>query len=642
MNKFRYKLACYTLSAILALFTSFISCTSVQITPALLPTQVSATLPISQVTQDQPFTIVALPDTQWYSEFYPATYTAQTQWIQDNTISKNIVFTVHLGDLVESQHDHNELVTEQWRNAKKAMDLLNGLKYSVLPGNHDNCNFATNEINNTFFNSVFPYTEFEKYPWYAGHYPKNGNENSYSLVDISCQKLLILNIGYFGDISEPTDELSKVFAWANTAIAQYPERSVIVVTHALIGNDGGFLRPGRLLWDQVIKKHRNIFLVLCGHACTESTITQTGESGNVVNILLSDYQCDENGGNGYLRVMKFIPSESTIHVETFSPLTNALRPNSASFDIPYTFKYKCPSVITSAATDISDTTATLNGTASFPLLPAKNFTPRKGELIAASLNNTVSFNASFEYGTGSGVYTSETSPVALHGSGHFQTSVSRLRPCTTYYVRAVLTSPQVDPQTYALNRVIQGAGIGIDHRPILNLFNIPVILARPSTIYGNEISFTTIGCSISTGPASHGSGGGQIGSPAPPTNMANIIVQSATIATTRVAPGEKVNVAATVTNTGGSNGAAKITLYVNGQEAESRGITLTSGQTAIVSFSTSGNEPGTYTIYVNGVSAGSFEVDMFTNNDALIYSIIALFTLGIIGVLYMVVKRRVA
>jgi hypothetical protein len=634
MNKCRYNPACYTLSAILALSTFFISCTPVQIPPALLPTQVSATLP---VTQDEPFTIVALPDTQWYSEFYPATFTAQTQWIQNNTISKNIVFTVHLGDLVESQHDHNELVTEQWRNAKKAMDLLNGLKYSVLPGNHDNCNFATNEINNTFFNSVFPYTEFKKYPWYSGHYPQNGNENSYSLVDISCQKLLILNIGYFGDISEPTDELLKVFAWANAAIAQYPERSVIVVTHALIGNDGGFLRPGRLLWDQVLKKHRNIFLALCGHACTESTITQTGESGNVVNILLSDYQCDENGGNGYLRVMKFIPSKSIIHVETFSPLTNALRPNSASFDIPYTYKYQCPSVITSAATDISVTTATLNGTAIIPLLPAKNLTPLKGELIDASLNNMVSFNASFEYGTGSGDYTSQTSPVALHGSGRFQMSVSGLRPYTTYYVRAILTIPQVNPQTYALNRVIQGAGIGIDDRSIFNLFNIPVILARPSTIYGNEISFTTIGL---TGPTSHGTGGGQIGSPAPPTNMANIIVQSATIATTQVAPGEKVNVAATVTNTGGSNGAAKITLYVNGQEAESRGVTLSSGQTAPVSFSISRNEPGTYTVYVNGVPAGSFVVDMFTNNDVLIYSIIALFTLGIIGVLYMVVKRR--
>jgi len=45
---------------------------------------------------------------------------------------------------------------------------------------------------------------------------------------------------------------------------------------------------------------------------------------------------------------------------------------------------------------------------------------------------------------------------------------------------------------------------------------------------------------------------------------------------------------------------------------------------------------------VNGVPAGSFTVDLFTNNDALIYGIIALFTVGIIGVLLVVVRRRTA
>src|SRR5690349_13127930 len=30
------------------------------------------------------FTIIALPDTQYYSEDYPATFTAQTQWIVNN------------------------------------------------------------------------------------------------------------------------------------------------------------------------------------------------------------------------------------------------------------------------------------------------------------------------------------------------------------------------------------------------------------------------------------------------------------------------------------------------------------------------------------------------------------------------------
>jgi len=333
MCKHRYKPARYILSAILVLFIIFASCTTTQVPPAEAPAPVPVVQPVPQ---EKPFVIIALPDSQYYSKSFPTTFIAQTQWIKDNTISKNIAFTVHLGDITDSQHKGSELVKGEWANAKNAMDLLDGLKYSVLPGNHDN--LVEGKVDNTFFNSVFPYTEFEKFPWYGGHYPLNGNENSYSLVDISGQKLLILNIGFFGYFAQTTVELSKLFDWANTAIAKYPERRVIVVTHSMINNKGDFLPEGQLLWDQVIKQHNNVFLVLCGHQHTELTTTKTGEYGNVVNILLSDYQKEKNGGNGYLRMMEFVPSQSIIHVETFSPLINKLRDKSPSFDLPYTFQ----------------------------------------------------------------------------------------------------------------------------------------------------------------------------------------------------------------------------------------------------------------------------------------------------------------
>jgi hypothetical protein len=333
MDKYAYKLARYALSAILALFIFLTSCTATQIPPAPQPAIVPVTQPVAQ---GKPFTIVALPDTQLYSKSFPATFTAQTQWIKDNTISRDIVFTVHLGDIVDSQHKSSEPVEGEWTNAKNAMYLLDGLKYSVLPGNHDN--LVKGKIDNTYFNWAFPCTEFEKYSWYGGHYPQNGNENSYSLVDISGQKLLILSIGFFGHLTYPTSQLSMVFDWANAAITKYPERRVIVVTHSMINDKGEFSRDGGLLWDQVIKQHKNVFLVLCGHMCAESTITRSGESGNVVHILLSDYQCDEKGGNGYLRVMEFIPSQSIIHVETFSPLTNKFRDKSTSLELAYTFQ----------------------------------------------------------------------------------------------------------------------------------------------------------------------------------------------------------------------------------------------------------------------------------------------------------------
>ena len=46
-----------------------------------------------------------LPDTQHYSEAFPAIFTSQTQWIVDNKEARNIVFVTHEGDIVE----HNDL-----------------------------------------------------------------------------------------------------------------------------------------------------------------------------------------------------------------------------------------------------------------------------------------------------------------------------------------------------------------------------------------------------------------------------------------------------------------------------------------------------------------------------------------------------
>ena len=46
------------------------------------------------------FTIVVLPDTQFYSAEFPVVYTAQTEWIANSIASRNILFVTHLGDVV--------------------------------------------------------------------------------------------------------------------------------------------------------------------------------------------------------------------------------------------------------------------------------------------------------------------------------------------------------------------------------------------------------------------------------------------------------------------------------------------------------------------------------------------------------------
>ena len=67
------------------------------------------------------FTIVVLPDTQFYSQSHSDIFDVQTQWIVNNIESMNIVFVTHLGDVVDSWGD-----LKQWDAANHSLSLLEG------------------------------------------------------------------------------------------------------------------------------------------------------------------------------------------------------------------------------------------------------------------------------------------------------------------------------------------------------------------------------------------------------------------------------------------------------------------------------------------------------------------------------------
>ena len=65
------------------------------------------------------FTVVVLPDTQFYSESYPAIFDNQTQWIIDEAENLNVAFVTHEGDIV-----NQATVSAQWQNANRSLSKL--------------------------------------------------------------------------------------------------------------------------------------------------------------------------------------------------------------------------------------------------------------------------------------------------------------------------------------------------------------------------------------------------------------------------------------------------------------------------------------------------------------------------------------
>ncbi len=264
----------------------------------------------------EPFSVVVLPDTQNYAEKFADTYVAQTQWIRDNLEKENIKFVMHLGDIVQHHNDSEE----QWQVADRAHRLLDGVvPYSMLPGNHDlEYKNKAYSRKTTLYNKYFGPQRFTDCSWYGGHWGEN-NDNNFCTFEAGGMKFLVISLEY-----APRDE---VLAWATDLANSHPDHRVIAATHCYMrpaGRDktsGGSLgNSGDGMWEKFVRRAPNVFLVKSGHVLGVGRQVSTNDAGLPVHETLVDYQGLPNGGDGWLRVMRFVPDENKIEIRAYSPL----------------------------------------------------------------------------------------------------------------------------------------------------------------------------------------------------------------------------------------------------------------------------------------------------------------------------------
>jgi len=293
----------------------------------------------------EPFTLVALPDTQMYTDL--RNYTAykeqrgwaryfykQTNWIKKNKDRLNIVMVAHLGDITQTDS------ILEWQVASRAFKKIDkSVPYLLCLGNHD-MGYPTDHrkapkigkwpnVRETKLNKYFPPSRFTKNPLYEKnfgsdkslHFKDEGKSNNYYLFfEAGGMKFMIIALEF-----APRNEM---LIWANEVVSKHPERRCIVITHAYMNHFARYRHHpygvtgniGEAMWEKFVSLHENIFMVLCGHHVPgEGRNTSIGKNGNVVHEILSNYQNMSNGGNGWLRIMKFIPEEDKIEIKTYTP-----------------------------------------------------------------------------------------------------------------------------------------------------------------------------------------------------------------------------------------------------------------------------------------------------------------------------------
>ncbi len=312
-----------------------------------------------------PFTIVALPDTQNYTYAgRQGTISQQTQWAVSTRTQLKTAFVVQLGDLV-SEYDN----LTQWGYSSTAFKILDDAKVpnTVVGGNHD---FDTATGGFSQYDTYFPPSRYLGQAWtpntagYGGYLGENlfgtdpvdrRNMDNFALFSAGDRDFLVLNLEW----ETPQYSLD----WAAKVLAAYPDRIAILATHSFVQINGLRRtvpqRPGGIAaetaWTNFVSQQCSIKLVLSGHYhdgdLGEANRSDLNRCGQPVQQVLTDYQDRANGGDGWLRYYTFDPVAGTMTATTYSPKLNLYETDADSaFTVPFDLGTAQPAPFVAIAT----------------------------------------------------------------------------------------------------------------------------------------------------------------------------------------------------------------------------------------------------------------------------------------------------
>ena len=308
-----------------------------------------------RLTHPAAWSLVVIPDVQAYTE-RPCNHgivDIMNTWILDNMDPLRIQQVLFTGDLVY-RNDQNRLTPnrnsllgkEQWKAFSRLMERLDGrISYILCTGNHD-YGFNSAENRNSWFDRYFP---TDRNPQTRKHLVAcNYNSNKIVTLENAAyeftapapdnRKFLIIALQF-----APTDADLR---WAARIAAQprFKDHFGIVLTHSYIRWTGERMQkenynlnkqggnPGEAIFRKLVYPAKNIRMVICGHIAAPDKWERgiafsmdKNASGKSVAQMAFNTQAigggfHGSGGDGWLRLLEFMPDRKTIKATTFSPL----------------------------------------------------------------------------------------------------------------------------------------------------------------------------------------------------------------------------------------------------------------------------------------------------------------------------------
>jgi concanavalin A-like lectin/glucanase superfamily protein/calcineurin-like phosphoesterase family protein len=323
------------------------------------------------------WTMVVLPDTQNYSTLNNGIFSNITEWALDNRDNYDIGLVLCEGDVT------NNNSVQEWQVAKNAMSVLDGqVPYIMATGNHDYSMGGDAGNRSTLFNNYFDeslYVDGQGEPVFEGLTIAAQFEDV-SRFGSSSDNETLENIAYQFSAPDGRELLifslewgvrQEVIDWANK-VAERPEfaqHTAMLVTHAYLYSDNtrydwtnqnsdndepgnthsgsaqganphaystahtddanlaNDTNDGEELWRELVGKQDNFELAFNGHVIVGGQLgylLSAGSAGQNVHQMLFNAQVDPNGGDGWVRLIEFLPDQLTVQVKTYSPYRDSL------------------------------------------------------------------------------------------------------------------------------------------------------------------------------------------------------------------------------------------------------------------------------------------------------------------------------
>lgn len=303
------------------------------------------------LTDSNAWSMILLPDPQTYVKFSrnQPIWELMTSWVSENIQPLHIQMVLCTGDLVEQNNilmpvgqNGNQASANQWRSVARGFSRLDGqVPYIAATGNHD-YGFKSAENRQTNYNQYFPANKNPKSQALLKEVGLNIDQQpsltnaAYEFIDPHGIKYLFMVLEF-----APHDG---TIAWAKEVVNKpaYAEHRVVLLTHSYLNAKNEHIETegyevknpnyGKAIWEKLVKPSKNIVLVFSGHIGAPDDEkahiafrTDTNAAGKKVQQMTFNAQAlgggwHGNGGDGWLRILEFLPDGKTIKVKTFSPL----------------------------------------------------------------------------------------------------------------------------------------------------------------------------------------------------------------------------------------------------------------------------------------------------------------------------------